>query len=178
MRELIYLLLLAALVAARPLRRTFMQLALHQRVILGLLVLLVFGAQMAAFESQTYPFVRWAMYSKNVSGADWFQYRGVRLDGVEEPLPLADFVRVLGKRYAFRLRLLASHVSEAETEAERREAWELYERTLRAGLEVYQRRHPQQRWRVIEVSRCETDLAGVRRGEPVPCDFLWQLDLS
>jgi hypothetical protein len=184
-KYLLYGLMLVFLLRVAPLRRTFEALPRRQRRLLAGLFGLMLFAQVVEAKYETYPFVKWGMYSDFSGRITYYEYRGVRPDGVEEPFPLARLLRIhqplcptCSKRLVWRLDDLADLRYEAETEAERAEAADLYERTLRAAWETFAARHPEAGYDEVRVFRGRTLVADYVDASSIERELAWTVDLD
>jgi hypothetical protein len=184
-KYLLYGLMIAFLLRVAPLRRTFEALPRKQRRLLaGLFGLIVF-AQVVEAKYETYPFVKWGMYSDASDQNTFYEYLGVRPDGVEEPLPLAKLLRIYqplcptcSKRLVWRLDDMAELREEAETEAQRAEAADLYDRTLRTAWAVYAARNPGVQYDEVRVWRGHYVVADYVDASSIERELVWTVKLD
>jgi hypothetical protein len=184
-KYLLYGLMIAFLLRVAPLRRSFEALPRrHRRLLAGLFGLILF-AQVVESKYETYPFVKWGMYSDFSGRITYYEYLGVRPDGVEEPFPLARLLRIYqplcptcSKRLVWRLDDLAEERDEAETEAERAEAADLYDRTLRAAWAAYAARNPGVAYDELRVWRGRIVVADYVDASSIERDFAWRVPLG
>jgi hypothetical protein len=179
-----YGLMVAFLLRVAPLRRIFDALPLgHRRLLMGLFGLILL-AQVIESKSQTYPFVKWGMYDDFSERVTYYEYVGVRPDGVEEPIPLARLLRIYqpvcptcSKRLVWRLDDLARERSEGKTEAERAQATSLYERTVQAAWAVYAANNPGLQYHELRVRRSRFVVADYVDESSIERDFAWSVQL-
>jgi hypothetical protein len=184
-KYLLYGIMIAFLLRATPLRRTFAALPRGHRCLLGGLFGLILVVQVVQAKYQTYPFVKWSMYSGFSGRTTYYEYRGVRPDGVEEPFPVARLLRIYqpfcptcSKRLVWRLDDLADDRDGAETETARAAAADLYDRTLRAAWAAYAARHPEVEYREVRVWRGRYHVADYVDASSIERDLAWSVPLD
>jgi hypothetical protein len=184
-KYLLYGLTVAFLFRLAPLRRMLEALPRRQRrLLLGLFALILF-AQIVEAKYQTYPFVKWAMYDDFSGQVSYYEYIGVRPDGVEEPFPLARLLRIYqpicptcSKRLVWRLDDLAEVRLQGESEAKRARAAGLYDRTVRAAWSVYAARNPEIEYDEVRVWRGHFRVADYVDASSIERELVWTVPLE
>jgi hypothetical protein len=177
--------MVAFLLRVAPLRRTFAALPpVKRRLLLGLFGLVLL-AQVVESKYESYPFVKWGMYSDSNERITYYEYFGVRPDGALEPFPLARLLRIdqplcptCSKRLVWRLEDLAKQRLSADTPAGRAAAADLYERTLRAAWAVYAARHPGVAYDAVSVWRGRWRVAEFPDASALEREPLWTVRLG
>jgi hypothetical protein len=184
-KYVLYGLMVAYLLRVGPLRQAFASLPRrHRRLLLWMFGLILF-AQVIESKYQSYPFVKWGMYSDFSGKVTYYEYAGVRPDGVEEPIPLARLIRIYqpvcptcSKRLVWRLDDLAKARVKGKTEAERTRAADLYDRTLRAAIGVYAQRNPGLSYEEVRVRRGFFRVADYVDASSIEYDLAWTVPLG
>jgi len=173
------------LLRVAPLRRMFRELPRPQRRTLAAIFGLMLLAQVVESKYETYPFVKWAMYSSSDGEITYFEYEGVLADGSTKPFPLARLLRIYqpvcptcSKRLVWRLRDLGDDRYRAESEAERLEATERYERAMRAAWSVHAARHPELDFEAVRVWRAHYRVADYVDASSIEHELVWTVPLG
>jgi hypothetical protein len=184
-KYVLYGLMIAFLLRRTPLRKIFEELPRRQRRFLATLFGLILLAQVIESKYQSYPFVKWGMYSSAASSITYYDYRGVRADGEVEAFPLAHLLRIAepacptcSKRLVWRLRDLAKRRFKAKSEEEGAEIADLYDRTLQAAWGQYWARNPSVEYQAVEVWRGRIKVADYQDESSIERDFAWRVPLG
>lgn len=184
MKYALYLLYVAFFVRSARLRSLYARLSRGQRRgVLALFGLVVIG-QAAGLKYQSYPFVKWGMYSGFSPGTQFFEYRGVRPDGGEADFPVARLLRIhqplcptCGKRLTWRLKDLGNERYAAPPGPEREALAARYDELLRAAWRQHQRRHPDVELEAVDVWRARYDASQYVDASSIDRELVWRVSL-
>ena len=184
-KYVMYGLMIAFLFRLAALRGVFESLPRGHRHFLAAFFGLILVAQIIESKYESYPFVKWGMYSSAGKRVTYYEYQGVRADGGVEPFPLAHLLRIYepacptcSKRLVWRLRDLANERFDAESDAERAQAADLYERTLQSAWAQYAARNPRIEYDAVEVWRGRFTIANYLDASSIEREIVWRVPLG
>jgi len=184
-KYLLYGAMVAFLLRVAPLRRMFHELPRPQPRILAAIFGLILFAQIVESKYDSYPFVKWAMYSSSDGDVTFFDYEGILADGSRRQFPVSRLLRIdqplcptCSKRLVWRLRDLGDDRHRAESDAERRELGERYDRALRAAWGVYAARHPDLDFEEVRVWRAHFLVADYVDASSIDRELVWSVPLG
>jgi hypothetical protein len=184
-KYLLYGAMVAFLLRVAPLRRMFDELPRAQRRTLAAIFGLILFAQVVESKYDSYPFVKWGMYSSSDGEITYFEYEGILADGSSERFPLSRLLRIdqplcptCSKRLVWRFRDLGDDRYRAESDAERVEITERYERAMRAAWGVYAARHPEVDFEEVRVWRAHYFVADYVDASSIDRELVWSVPLG
>ena len=157
----------------RPLRQLFRSVSRRQRIVVWVFLVGLFAGQVIRKPRETYPFTNWGMYAGTKDRIAYDEYVGVRSDGSEFAVPIADLVRVRDQHLPWVLLQQAWEI-EATGDPEVRQ---LYEETLRSAWRAYRRRHPDARATTIRVYSVRLDVTEYKGKDQLPRRLRWEIRL-
>ena len=172
MSYLLYAVCAAYLFRSRSFRRLVASATRAQKCVVVTVLIGFFGAQLIRKSQETYPFVSWSMYSRTSDHVRFDEYRGVRPDGTEFPLPVAQFVRTRDQRLAW---LLVSYARQIERSGDE-QLREIYTETLRAAWEIYRLRNPGVAATEIRVYAVDVPIAEYQNRDALPRRLRWTIE--
>lgn len=157
----------------------------QRRFLVGFFALFLLG-QIVGLKYQTYPFVKWGMYSSFSGHVKYFEYAGVREDGVEELFPIARLVRIYdplcptcGKRFVWKLRNMGKERRKTEAGPELEDLIGDYEGLLRAGWAQYLKQNPDQtRYSELRVRFAHVRTADYVDESSIERELVWSVALE
>lgn len=183
-KYVLYGVMIAFLLRIAPLRRMADALPRRQRRVLAAIFGLILFAQIVESKYETYPFVKWGMYSGTSGEIEYFEYEGVRPDGTTATFPLAHLLRIhqplcptCSKRVVWQFRDMGNARLRAKSEAELAEIVDLYERSLRAAWGVYAARHPEADFTEVRVRYGEYAAADYVDEGSIRLEEVWTVPL-
>src|SRR5262245_44263877 len=156
----VYLVLLLLVVRQHVFKSTWAALGPPYRLFLATLVALLLGAQLRGRSDETFPFVKWAMYSRRPAAQPrYYDYTAVLQSGQEAPLEVSRQFPTLSRKLLYNLdrmtRRIAYDPDGSGGQAERAR----YENTLRAVARMYTFYHADDPVRAIRVWQCTIPIA-------------------
>jgi len=175
----LYLGWLLFMVQQKPLMATLKVLHRPYRVFLVVLVMLMFGAQLADRSSVTFPFVSWALYERPAHGdPQYYDYTAVSQSGQERRLEVFRASRSLSYRLMFPLNDLAHRIHQIPEGLQRQAMIADYETVLQTVAQMYNRRRPDDPIQTIRVWHCTVPLHAYRGPSSVQRRLFWQLQVQ
>ena len=144
---------------------------------LGTLMSLLLSAQLVGRSGQTFPFVEWAMYSRQPPAQPlYFSTTAVLQSGQTIPLTIPPQYRSISRQLRYYLNRTSRQIAQATHAPTRHALLAQYEATLRALAGQYKHRYTADPVRTIQVWRCSLPpLPDYSSRESIDCQLFWQV---